>query len=96
MCLACTLGIAKTTCSSFVLQVVIRNTVPFLTAICERVALKKPLDMMLMIALLITFVGTVLYSEAWLQLSSKLERDLYKCTECLLSFCLIPILSFDL
>lgn len=44
------------------LYVVIRNTVPFLTAVCERVALKKPVDMMLILALLITFLGTVLYS----------------------------------
>lgn len=44
------------------LYVVIRNTVPFLTALCERLALKKPLDTMLILALLITFVGTVLYS----------------------------------
>ncbi|CAK9043837.1 unnamed protein product [Durusdinium trenchii] len=44
------------------LYVVIRNTVPFLTALCERVALKKPLDAMLVIALFITFVGTILYS----------------------------------
>ena len=46
-------------------QVVIRNTVPFLTALCERVALKKPMDMMLILALLVTFLGTVLYSETW-------------------------------
>lgn len=44
------------------LYVVIRNTVPFLTAVCERVALKKPMDMMLILALLIAFLGTVLYS----------------------------------
>lgn len=44
------------------LYVVIRNTVPFLTALCERVALQKPMDAMLVLALLITFVGTILYS----------------------------------
>ncbi|CAJ1384175.1 unnamed protein product [Effrenium voratum] len=44
------------------LYVVIRNTVPFLTALCERVALKKPMDSMLVLALLITFMGTILYS----------------------------------
>mmetsp|Transcript_96175 Transcript_96175/g.206360 ORF Transcript_96175/g.206360 Transcript_96175/m.206360 type:complete len:322 (-) Transcript_96175:63-1028(-) len=44
------------------LYVVVRNTVPFLTAICERVALKRQLDFMLFVALLVTFAGTVLYS----------------------------------
>ncbi|CAE7039171.1 GFT1 [Symbiodinium natans] len=44
------------------LVVVIRNTVPFLTALSERAALKKPMDAMLVVALLITFVGTILYS----------------------------------
>eukprot|EP00439_Symbiodinium_sp_Y106_P064631 s1251_g10.t1 len=48
--------------STLVTQVVIRNTVPFLTALCERVALQKPMDAMLVLALLITFVGTILYS----------------------------------
>ncbi|CAE8682869.1 unnamed protein product, partial [Polarella glacialis] len=44
------------------LYVVVRNLVPFLTAICERFALKKPMDVMLILALLVTFAGTVLYS----------------------------------
>lgn len=56
-------------CLPAICEVVIRNTVPFQTALCERVALKKPLDVMLVLALLITFLGTVLYSEAWPQYS---------------------------
>ena len=56
-------------CLPAICEVVIRNTVPFLTALCERVALKKPLDVMLVLALLITFLGTVLYSEPWQQYS---------------------------
>lgn len=44
------------------LYVVVRNTVPFLTALCEWVCLGQPLDFMLFIALLATFAGTALYS----------------------------------
>lgn len=44
------------------LYVVVRNTVPFLTALCERATLKAPLDSMLLLSLIVTFTGTVLYS----------------------------------
>lgn len=42
--------------------VVVRNTVPFLTAITERAALGRALDNSLIGALVITFSGTLLYS----------------------------------
>lgn len=53
------------------LYVVVRNLVPFLTAICERLALKKPMDAMLTLALMITFFGTVLYSISDFSINSR-------------------------
>lgn len=44
------------------LYVVVRNMVPFCTALCERIALKRPLDFWLFVSLLVAFSGTMLYS----------------------------------
>eukprot|EP00933_Yihiella_yeosuensis_P013686 TRINITY_DN12563_c0_g3_i1.p1 TRINITY_DN12563_c0_g3~~TRINITY_DN12563_c0_g3_i1.p1 ORF type:complete len:321 (-),score=49.69 TRINITY_DN12563_c0_g3_i1:128-1090(-) len=52
------------------LYVVVRNLVPFLTAVCERIALKKEMDFHLVLALLVTFSGTVLYSVSDLSIAS--------------------------
>lgn len=57
------------------LYVVVRNMVPFLTALCERVALKRQLDVWLCVSLLVAFAGTMLYSVS--EVSTPLTGTLY-------------------